>query len=298
MLIFTDGVKIIESHFVAAYDMKFYEWVDKMKKFVLFAVVGLIFFSQSAVLAYSRYIPLTNLDRIIGNWYDSKGNLALTISKDYKINGCKVIAAFAYDFDLNHRPHAFSPGRQLICDEVYRIVEKNGYRDIEFDSIGHGYFKILVVDGKIILYNTVNPQHFESVGGIYLGMNKNKIVPIYGKPSSIKPANLNQQYGNEIWKYEEEGMEIKFFEDFVFEIKIYAKGNRHFDVTGLSCRDPLKSFVEKYPRLQKLLGNKKPEYLKGRWEGSSALPIGNGEAINFGKYPESITLEINDWYKD
>ena len=41
---------------------------------------------------YSRSV--TELNKMIGTWYDSKGNVALTIGSDYSINGCKVLAFY------------------------------------------------------------------------------------------------------------------------------------------------------------------------------------------------------------
>ena len=80
---------------------------------------------------------------------------------------------------------------------------------------------------------------------------------------------------------------------------MYSTGNRHLDITGLSCRDPLSSFVNKYPRISKFLGSwGKPDNLKGRIDGGGGVPIGYGEAIYFSNYPNSITLEINDFFAD
>ena len=34
---------------------------------------------------------VTGLNHIIGNWYDSSGNMSLVIGNDYSINGCKIL---------------------------------------------------------------------------------------------------------------------------------------------------------------------------------------------------------------
>jgi len=41
---------------------------------------------------------VNRLEDIIGNWYDTNGNLALTISKDYSINGCKILNCELFGF--------------------------------------------------------------------------------------------------------------------------------------------------------------------------------------------------------
>ena len=35
-------------------------------------------------------VPITQLKDIVGSWYDTEGNLILTISNDYKLNGHQI----------------------------------------------------------------------------------------------------------------------------------------------------------------------------------------------------------------
>lgn len=230
-----------------------------MKKFVLLAIFGLICVVQSNVFAYTRSVPLTNLDSIVGNWYDSKGNLVLTISKDYKINGCKVIAAYFYEYGDNHNYIDVLPTHS-IASYVYRIIEQNGYRDIEIEYYGSHYHEILVVDaGKMVLRKTKIQQYYESVGGIYLGMDKSQVLNLYGQPASINPniqsrynattkktENFSPKYSGYTLKYDKEGFDVKIVGDMVVSLKIYRNSNRHFDITGLSARDSYETFKEKY----------------------------------------------------
>ena len=73
-----------------------------MRKITFIIFVCLIMISSN-VSAKMRSISVTDINKIVGEWYDSKGNLALTIGSDYTINGCKVVAAYNYDFDDNHK---------------------------------------------------------------------------------------------------------------------------------------------------------------------------------------------------
>lgn len=256
-----------------------------MKKFLLLAVFGLICVIQSNVFAYTRSMPLTSLDRIVGNWYDSKGNLSLTISEDYKINGCKVIAAYFYEYGDNHNGIDFLPTHS-IASEVYRIIEQNGYRDIEIEHYGSSYHEMLVVDaGKMILRKTKDQKYYESVGGIYLGMNKNQVLALYGSPSSesrniqyrynARTKNTEKffsEYGGYTWKYDKEDFDVKIMGDMVISVKIYQNSNRHFDITGLSVRDLPETFKDKYDAKVFVRFNR--------------LNIGYGEEINFSRNGE------------
>ena len=66
-----------------------------MKNFLSAVIIAFIVaFSVNICSAeyYSRSV--TELNKMIGTWYDSKGNVALTIGSDYSINGCKVLAFY------------------------------------------------------------------------------------------------------------------------------------------------------------------------------------------------------------
>lgn len=143
-------------------------------------VIGLIFSSMMIFSAncsaddyYSR--PITQLNEFVGNWYDTNGNLVLSISSDYKVNGCPVVY--------------YGTGAGIF---KIRIDEGNKYKDIEFVG-GFGswgfsdYHEMLVMNfgknNECVLRRTKNQRYFKSVGGIYLGMNKNQVVSKYGQPS-------------------------------------------------------------------------------------------------------------------
>ena len=126
-------------------------------------------------------------------------------------------------------------------------------------------------------------------------MNKNKVLSLYGQPSTVQ-AKRNVLGGNEIWKYNKEGFELKFVEDFVIEIKFYSTGNRKFDWSGLSCNDSLISFINKYKYNSSFWNQRywteNPEHLKSL-DGGDGIPIGYGEGIYLRDYPNSITLKMN-----
>ena len=164
-----------------------------MKKFftVLTVAVAILIPAMTCQAEYmSRSI--TELKRMVGTWYDTKGNVALTIGSDYSINGCKVLALY-----LNaHYTPIFTP--QSAAVYTCRIADGSGYRDIHLDYHSMpsvflstpDYHETIFLNGKTALRRTKKPRYFESVGGIFLGMSKDDVLKLYGQPSSVVATSL------------------------------------------------------------------------------------------------------------
>lgn len=229
-----------------------------MKKFftaLAFAFAVAVFLP--AMTCEARSVSVTDLKWILGNWYDSKGNLVLSISNDYKINGCTVLSVDA-EYD--------TAGVYEI-----KIDEGNRYRTIELLYTGsadkYPEHQMLVMNWTSnngqALRRTKEPRYFESVGGIYIGMDKNQVVSLYGQPSSVED-NRN----NSTWKYNNLGLDLHFELNVVTGITIYPYGNRKFDRTGLSARSSQADFEYKYNNTMSVRGN---------------IDIGHGELIRLNK---------------
>lgn len=224
-----------------------------MKKFLSSVIMFcIIIFSANCSADDISY-----LKKFVGNWYDTNGNLLFTISEDYKFNGCTILSVGTYRDDIFR----------------IRIDEGNRYREIQFADTYDDYHKLIVMnyyeENPIVIRKTKEPKYFESIGGIYLGMNKNQVLSIYGDPSEIK---------NSEWKYNREGFEVGFSFDAVSSIKIYKYGDRKFDWSGLSANNSEEDFVRKY--------NAKKIYDNGGYY------IGNNEEIYIGEDHNCIWLEI------
>lgn len=219
---------------------------------IFFTVIALIVALSANGLAYSpplREVSVTDLRIFIGNWYDTKGNLVLTISNDYKINGCTILAVYFDGYDYY----------------TAKIIENNGYRNIKFGGYGNthcesfipgAYHRRLLVDDKIILRDSKQQRYFESVGGIYLGMDKDDVIKLYGQPSSVD-GNRN------IWKYRE-GFDVQFQAGVVNSITIYKNSDRRFDRSGLSANNSKADFERKY---------------NSKFSSRNLMVIGHGEMI-------------------
>ena len=248
-----------------------------MKKFFTAALIALVV-TLSANVCAAEYMSrsITELKSMVGNWYDSKGNLALTVGSDYSINGCKVVALY-----LNpHYAPIFTPQSSAVY--TCRIADGSGYRDIHLDHHSMpseflstpDYHEMIFLNGKTALRRTKAPRYFESVGGIYLGMKKDEVLKLYGRPSRV----VDRGNGLITWKYNKQKFDVQFAADVVDSITIYKGGDRRFDWSGLSANNTEYEFKRKY----------------GGREGQvrSIWIIGYGESISF--RGDSVTLSI-DW---
>lgn len=239
---------------------------DDMKKFVAVAILVLAVMifpvNVSAAVDY-RPVSATALKDIIGNWYNTKGELVLTISNDYRLNGYQIV----------------SVGFMGDTAAMYKIKVSDGNESGDIEVMKDGSWnskahEMLVVnwtsnDGYS-LRRTKNQQYFESIGGIYLGMDKNQVVSLYGQPSTVENRNSRST-----WKYNKEGFDVRFNYNVVTGITIYPYGNRKFDRSGLSANNAITDFGYKYNTSVTRRGN---------------LDIGTGEVIHIDR--NGVTLGI------
>ena len=242
---------------------------------------NLLEIAKILVLALLVIIPakvsasdITYLKSVVGNWYDTKGNVALTISSDYKLNGCQVM-------NLNLDGDALVGTFEI----TYRDGNQNKF--IEFWDLSsiyeEPYYKFLIMNpgssNSYVLRKTKNPQYFESVGGIYLGMSESEVLRLYGAPSNKE--HYNRFWIDWIWKYNNLGLEVVIYGGIVTEIKIYGYGDRKFDRTGLSAKSSDSEFARKY----------NARILRSNRGNGTAVLIGHGEAIVIKN--NSATLSIH-----
>ena len=204
--------------------------VFDMKKFFSAVIIFCVMIFSTKVFAFDyRSVDVSYLKNVIGNWYDTKGNLVLTISSNYKINDCTVMSV-GYTAD--------SAGFYKV-----KINEGNSYKDIEFVHSGVSYHEtVTLLQGNgYSLRRTKEPKYFESIGGIYLGMSKSDVLKLYGQPTSETKYKFEATL-----KYANDGFDVHIDGDTVNLITIYAHGNRKFDRSGLSARNSVDDFFRKY----------------------------------------------------
>lgn len=231
-----------------------------MKKFFVMFVAMIVTVTASVCWAAMEYysVPVTHLKNYIGNWYDANGEFVMTINNDYTINDYRI-TSLGYTGDTV----AF-----------YKIGVSNGSNSGNiylqtFGSYGNNtYHEMLILNEETALRRTKAARYVESIGDIYLGMNQNQVVSLYGQPSSVENSR-----GSTTWKYNREGFSVVFSYGVVSSITIYSYGDRRFDKSGLSANSTRADFEYKYNKSVSRRGS---------------IDIGYGELINIGEGEVSL----------
>ncbi len=166
-----------------------------------------------------------NMNRYQGNWYDSKGNLVLTIDGHY-INGCPIVA--------------FLRAGEVVA---FRIKESDGYRDMGLSFVPESAKDFLIFDEQLTLRHSKEPQYSESIGGMYLGMRPQDLEAMYGRPSFVDKKE--GAFPTERWHYSND-FEVFFTGDMATGITIYRPEKFHYDKSGLPCTASLSQLRQAY----------------------------------------------------
>ena len=238
---------------------------EKLKLFVCmcFSIVCLV----SALTIEAAQVPLDSVIRtsqkVAGDWYDASGNKVLSISNGY-INGCRIVDGA--DFVGGY------PGAG-----VFIIQEAQGRKAIHLQWLGNGEHKTLIMNKKDQLTNKLQKVHYESVNGVYLGMNRQAVIDLLGTPSSIE-----KMHSRETLKYTNLGLKVVTEHNMVTVITLTGK-NAHFAKSGLSIDSSMLDYYNFYQF------NRMPSELsKDKYQGP--FSIGHGEYIFFDGNEVSLTM--------
>lgn len=155
----------------------------------IFLLATLIIFPANAYADDYQQISVTYLKHFVGDWYDSQGNLVLQIGDDYTINGYKVLNLYCDGEYWGFKAQTSNYQRDIVYFYNYSCSSNpnaNSYHDL----ISHGKF----------LHRDKIPRHYESIGGIYLGMSQDDVLKLYGAPSEKILRDEIGQLGNIIMK--------------------------------------------------------------------------------------------------
>ena len=227
------------------------------------ALFAAIFFSASDCAAMDyRTVSLSQLNDIAGDWYSTKGEQILSIRNGYLTIKSKTYRVSSLGFTGD-------------TAAFYKLTGDTG-ETLELMSTGSykGVHSVLVLlENNYGLRNTKNPRYYESIGGVYLGMDKDQLVSLYGQPTA------KTTYGrDECWIYSREGFEVRFDRwaaNMISSIKIYPDVSRRFDRSGLSANSTRADFAAKYNTTVTRRGN---------------LDIGSGEMIHIDN--DGVTLQL------
>ena len=203
--------------------------------------------------------------KVAGDWYDASGNKVLSISNGY-INGCRIVDGA--DFVGGY------PGAG-----VFIIQEAQGRKAIHLEWLGNSEHRTLIMNKKNQLTNQLQKEHYESVRGVHLGMNRQQVIDLLGTPNS------SEVRGRETLKYTGLGLSIVLDHNMVTVITLTGK-NTHFDKSGLGIDSSMIDYYNFYQF------NRMPSELsKNTFQG--VFPIGHGEYIFFDSNKVSLTVYSN-----
>lgn len=239
--------------------------MNRKSKFMLGVVFSVLsLFSVSTVDAYQMSLDsvIHASQKIVGDWYDASGNKVLTISNGY-INGCPIVDGA--DFVGGY------PGAG-----VFIIQEAQGRKAIHLEWMGVGNHKSLIMN-KTTQLNNGSKEHYESVHGVYLGMTKEAVYNLLGKPSSV-----SKSYGRETLKYNELGFYVVADNNLVTVIRLIGN-NARLEKSGLTKDSSVIDYYNFYQF------NRMPSELsKDKYQG--VFSIGHGEYIAFSDGEVLLTL--------
>ena len=203
--------------------------------------------------------------KVAGDWYDASGNKVLSISNGY-INGCRIVDGA--DFVGGY------PGAG-----VFIIQEAQGRKAIHLEWLGNGEHRTLIMNKKNQLTNQLQKEHYESVRGVHLGMNRQQVIDLLGTPNS------SEVRGRETLKYTGLGLSIVLDHNMVTVITLTGK-DTHFDKSGLGIDSSMIDYYNFYQF------NRMPSELsKNTFQG--VFSIGHGEYIFFDSNKVSLTVYSN-----
>ena len=238
---------------------------EKLKLFVCMCFCIICLFSALTVEAAQMPLDLVirTSQKVTGDWYDANGNKVLSISNGY-INGCRIVDGA--DFVGGY------PGAGVLI-----IQEAQGRKAIHLQWLGNGEHKTLIMNKKDQLTNKLQKVHYESVNGVYLGMNRQAVIDLLGTPSSIE-----KMHSRETLKYTNLGLKVVTEHNMVTVITLTGK-NAHFAKSGLSIDSSMLDYYNFYQF------NRMPSELsKDKYQGP--FSIGHGEYIFFDGNEVSLTM--------
>lgn len=201
--------------------------------------------------------------KVAGDWYDANGNKVLSIFNGY-INGCRIVDGA--DFVGGY------PGAG-----VFIIQEAQGRKAIHLQWLGNGEHKTIIMNKKDQLTSKLQKEHYESVKGVYLGMNRQAVIDLLGTPSSIE-----KMHSRETLKYTNLGLKVVTEYNMVTVITLIGKG-AHFERSGLSIDSSMLDFYNFYQ-----FTRMPSELSKDKYQGP--FSIGHGEYIFFGRQEVSLMV--------
>lgn len=197
------------------------------------------------------------LEPALGDWYDMKGNQVMVVSAE-AINDCPIVGLkdMVYDY-----PRTGS----------VTVREAAGDKTIKMDILGHKSHQYIILNDRTPLRRSVHGDHYESVGGLHLGMTKEEVTAAYGQPDRVV-----QDQNTKSWAYDSHHMELLIQGNIVMAVRIYKDSDLTFAQSGLGAADTPEAYAAAYG-LESV-----PHIPAGEDAISQAYSIPQGEWLYFG----------------
>jgi len=213
-----------------------------MKKYSIFMLLSFL----TALLATSFYMPQsTSAEEIYGlkyregTWYRRDTGQSLEITST-TINGCPILNG---EYDGGEAAgNGFAK---------YTITDDNG-KTYVFTIGKISGFPCLIVNRKIPFFPSIEPQYYESINGLYLGMAPRDVINVWGQPTKV----LESKRSDEIKVYyEKQKAVLRFDYNVLTTITLYTNSPCCFDKSGLNCQSPKIQFDGFYGQFKVYDGN-------------------------------------------
>ena len=195
-----------------------------------------------------------------GDWYNTKGDLVLTV-EGAAINGSAVTDIEDYT-DGYPRKGKFT------------IREQAGDRVMSLDLMGHKSHQYLIMDNTTPLRRSIHGDHYESIGGVYLGMTQSDLEAAYGQADSTVP---DQDTSRLI--FDSHHMDVYLRAGIVIGVRIYDGSDLKFEQSGLGSADTAAAYAKAYG-----------------WESTPAVPTDAAEISRAYKLPQGAYLRFGQHF--
>lgn len=214
--------------------------------------------SVTATATDSNQVVSDWLSPAVGEWYNTKGDLVMTI-EGVTINGFAVTDAENYT-DGYPRKGTFT------------VHEQAGNRAMTLNLMGHKSHQYLIVDDTMSLRRSLHGDHYESIGGVYLGMTQGDLEAAYGQAGSSA-----DDQGTSRLIFGSHHMDVYLQAGIVIGIRLYEGSDLKFDKSGLGVSDTAEAYAKAYG------WDAAPSVPTDAAEISRAYKLPQGEYLRFGQ---------------
>lgn len=162
-----------------------------------------------------------------GEWYDTKGELAMTVTAN-AINNCPIVG-------LSDMTYGYPR------TGTFTVAEAAGTKTIQLQLLGHKSHQYLIINDRTPLRRSIHGDHYETIGNISLGMAKDDVLAAYGQPSAV-----SSDQGVQRWSYTAPHMDVLLRGNLVMAVRAYKDSDITFARSGLKASDTPEAYAAAY----------------------------------------------------